>query len=309
MSKIKVVGLGMACLDIIIKTSQLPSWKGGVRLGEIAIEGGGPAATAIVATQRLGIPAGFIGTYGSDRLGDIKLQTISENCVDTSRMIRRADPENQVVLVAVQEETGERIFSSSSRISTELSINELDADFITGADFLHLDGYHVKAARQAARWMKEAGKKVMLDGSATSGQISPEMRVLVGEVDILISGKGFGQALTGEGDPSISGRQMRALGPDIVVQTEGAGGSYTVCAEGEFHTPAFAVEVVDTTGAGDVFHGSFLVGLIHNWEIHNVVLFSTAVAAIKCTQISGRRGIPTFDQAIQFLNARGFPIR
>jgi len=302
---IRIIGLGMACLDVIIKTSQLPTWDQGARLGALAVEGGGPTATAIVACQRLGIPSGFIGTYGQDRLGRIKIETISENGVDISRMICREGPENQMVLVAVQEGTGERVFSGVSIESQTLSVNELDRDYILQADLLHLDGYHAKAALQAAKWMKMSGKRVMLDGSATKGPIPNDMKALVREVDVLICGKGFGIALTGEENLTKTGRMIRSLGPDVVVQTEGINGSYTTTHQDEFHTPAFEVDVVDTTGAGDVFHGAFLVGLLHGWDIRSIVVFSTAVAALKCTQISGRRGIPSFTQVIDFLKDRG----
>lgn len=306
--EIRIVGLGMACLDIIIRTGQLPSWDKGARLNEIAIEGGGPSATAIVASQRLGIPSGFIGTYGNDRLGEIKKQTLAENGVDVSRMVQREYPENQVVLVAVQDGTGERIFSGISRKNPALRLNELDPGYITQADILHLDGYHAEAALQAAKWMKKAGKKVMLDGSATTGPVSTEMKNLLAEVDILISGHGFGKALTGETELWKAGRLMRSLGPEIVVQTEGKAGSFTICPEGEYNIPAFEMDVVDTTGAGDVFHGAFLVGMLHRWDIRTNLIFSTAVAGMKCTQISGRRGIPTFDEVIRFLSERGIKL-
>ena len=88
------------------------------------------------------------------------------------------------------------------------------------------------------------------------------------------------------------------------MQTEGEGGSYTLTAEERFHTPAFDVEVIDTTGAGDVFHGAYIVGLLHGWDLRRVALFSTAVAAIKCTKLGGRAGIPCYDEVLAFLRER-----
>jgi ribokinase len=99
---------------------------------------------------------------------------------------------------------------------------------------------------------------------------------------------------------------MLSLGPQIVVQTEGKDGSYTLTAEERFHTPAFDIRVVDTTGAGDVFHGAYLVGLLHGWNLQDVAIFATAVSAIKCTHLGGRKGIPTFEQTLTFLQQQGY---
>ena len=88
------------------------------------------------------------------------------------------------------------------------------------------------------------------------------------------------------------------MGPRIVVQTEGANGSYTVTRDERFHVPAFKVPVIDTTGAGDVFHGAYIVGMTHGWALRQVAQFATAVSAIKCTGLGGRGPIPSFDQVI-----------
>jgi sugar/nucleoside kinase (ribokinase family) len=137
------------------------------------------------------------------------------------------------------------------------------------------------------------------------------MRALIAECDILICGEGFGPTYAGlplDASPENlwqAGERLLALGPSVVVQTQGADGSYTVTATQSFHVPAFDVDVVDTTGAGDVYHGAFLVGLLQGWDLLTVATFSTAVSALKCTQLSGRRGIPTFERTLAFLRERG----
>ena len=93
-----------------------------------------------------------------------------------------------------------------------------------------------------------------------------------------------------------------------MVQTVGIDGSYTVTADEQFHTPAFEVDVVDTTGAGDVFHGAYLAGLLRGWDLRRVAIFSSAVSAIKCTRLGGRAGIPRFDKVLAFLRERGIEI-
>jgi ribokinase len=309
MGNVQIVGLGMAALDIILRSRDMPTWEKGVRMSAIAIEGGGPVATAMVAVSRLGVSAGFIGTVGNDRLGAIKKQTLVEYGLDVSHIVTRPAPEDQTVIVQVHQDTGERVFSGLDVVRVPLTAAEIDRDYITSAQYLHLDGWHPDAALQAARWMHQAGKAVMLDGSSTRGPIPPAMRALVGQSDIVICGSGFGQALTGREDVWDIGKAIVDMGPRIAVQTEGDAGSFTVTREERFHVPAFDVDVVDTTGAGDVFHGAYLVGLLQGWDLRTVTIFSTAVSAIKCTQLSGRRGIPTFGQTLSFLRERNIDIQ
>jgi sulfofructose kinase len=302
--RVQVVGLGLAALDILVRTDELPTWDCGVRLQALGIDGGGPVATALVAAQRLGVQTGFIGTFGDDRMGRIKLQTLVEEGVDTSRSLIRHAPEDQAVLVCVHSLTGERMFSGISH-AQPLRVDELDRAYITSADILHLDGYHPEAALQAARWMHDAGKKIMVDGSSTHGPVSEPMKKLVGLADVLICGTGFGPALTGLQDLWQAGEAMLRMGPQVVVQTEGKSGSYATTQSERIHVLAYEVDVVDTTGAGDVFHGAYLAGMLQNWEIRTILQFSTAVAAIKCKQLGGRQGIPTFEQVSKFLETRG----
>jgi sugar/nucleoside kinase (ribokinase family) len=288
----------------------MPTWERGTRLEAVAIDGGGPVATAMVAVQRLGVLAGFIGTCGSDRLGDIKMQTLVEQGLDVSRVVRRPGPEDQTVLVSVHADSGERVFSGYKQWARiPLSVEEIDRDYIVAADYLHLDGAHAEAALQAARWMHEAGKTVVLDGSSTREPVRQVMRALVGEADILISGSGFGASLTGLSDVWEAGAAIVQMGPKVVVQTEGKDGAYTVTEEDCFHTPSFDVEVVDTTGAGDVFHGAYIVGLLQGWDLRQTAWFATAVSALKLRKLGGRAGIPTFQEALDFLAARGIELR
>jgi sulfofructose kinase len=309
MSDLQIVGLGMSTLDVLMRLKDMPTWEHGTRISAFSFDGGGPVATAMAAAARLGARVGYIGTTGDDEAAAIKVRTLAKEGIHLEHLVVRPGPEKQIVLVFVDEETGERVFAGLGKFGAQpLRVEELDRDYITSAAYLHLDGMHTEAAIQAARWMHAAGKKVSLDGSKTSGPISPEMRALVTEVDVLICGQGFGKALTGKTDLWEAGEAALGMGLDVVVQTEGADGSYTVTAEEHFHIPAFSVPVVDTTGAGDVFHGAYLVGLLRGWSLRNVALFSTAVSALKCTKLGGRAGIPTFAETLAFLRERSMEI-
>jgi sulfofructose kinase len=304
-SPIKIVGLGLATLDILIRLKDMPAWGGHTPVDDLAIEGGGMTATAMVAARRLGVPAGYMGTAGGGYAGEIYLRSITERGVDTSRVVCRPEPERRIVMVYINE-AGDRMFSGLRDWGENwLAPAELDRAYLTSADYLLIDGFHYDAALVAAEWMHAAGKKVLFDGSQATGTIDDRIHRLLRHVDYLICGEGFVPALTGEADLWGAGRAALAAGPSVVVQTEGADGSYTVTADEAFHTPAFPVDVVDTTGAGDVFHGAYLVGLLKGWPLRQVSTFASAVAALKCTRLGGRDGIPTFDEAMRFLRERG----
>ena len=304
----EIIGLGLATLDILIRMDELPTWEHGAGCSAVCLDGGGPVGTACVAAARMGANVGFVGTAGNDQLAELKVQSLKENGVDLSCLARREAPENEVVVVYVNQETGERLFSGLHCFDAQpLQVRELDEDYLTSAAYLHLDGTHPEAALQAAQWGRAAGKKVSLDCAKTDGRpVWDKLRELVPYADLLICGSGFGLSLTGHADLWQAGEAMLALGPQIVVQTEGKHGSYTITDGERFHTPAFAVDVLDTTGAGDVFHGAYLVGLLHGWDIRSAADFATAAAAIKCTRLGGRKGIPTFGQTLALLRQRGY---
>ncbi len=301
----KVLGIGCCTLDVLIRIRTLPTWEQPSGFEEIGFDGGGQAATAMAAAARLGVPAAFIGTAGNDDAADIKLRSLVRCGVDIRCVARRQKPDDSVVIVFVNARTGERMFLGGGRQgSVPLRIEELDRGYVTAADYLLLDGLHGEAALAAADWMHEAGKMVVLDAGSPRGRLPESRLAILSHVDVVIGGARFAQAATGREDVWDAGAAVLELGPRVCVQTEGSNGCYTVTATEKFHTPAFPVEVVDTTGAGDVFHGAYVVGLVHGWDLRRTARFASAVSALKCTRLGGRAGIPTFTETMSFLQSR-----
>ena len=301
-----VIGLGIAVVDVVLRLEHMPRWEDPGRVSGFTIADGGPAGTACAVAAMLGVCTGFIDTFGNDEIAERKLRSLEQAGVDISHMVKHEAPEDHVVIVYVQEKTGERYFSFlKGFLSQTVQPEELNRDYLTSASYLHLDGTHPKAALQAVRWMHEAGKSVVLDAASTDRPIPEWMRTLVAETDVLICGSGFGASLTGYKDRWEAGKAILDIGPHIVVQTEGLDGNYTISANEQFHTPAFKVDVVDTTGAGDVFHGAYLVGLVRGWDLRKTATFASAVAAIHCTTLGNRKGIPSMEEVDAFLRERG----
>jgi len=305
-----IVGLGLAIADIVLRVERMPTWEDPRGLEDFTLADGGPAGTACFVASTFGLETGFVDTAGSDFVADHRRRSLEEAGVDTSRMVLREGPDDHVVVVWVDAGTGERTFSfRRGFLSQPLRPADLDREYITSAGILHLDGSHHEAALQAARWMHESGGMVVMDGSATDRPIPDGIRGLVSETDYLICGSGFGRQLTGEADLQRAGEATLELGPRVVVQTEGNNGCYTTSRDGHFHTPAFEVEVIDTTGAGDVFHGAYLVGLMKQWELQRTSAFASAVAALHCTVLGNRQGIPSMAEVEALMEDRGAAIQ
>jgi ribokinase len=111
-----------------------------------------------------------------------------------------------------------------------------------------------------------------------------------------------------EDDENAFMGQLDLLGLATVTVTLGPRGSVTFLDGKVLRIPGFEVEVADTTGAGDVFHGGFIFGLLKGWHITDTIRLASALAALKCTRIGGRAGIPSLDQTLEFLAERGFPL-
>jgi sulfofructose kinase len=302
-----IVGIGLCTFDILIVLPELPTWDQPTRMEAVAIDGGGPCGTALCAASKLGARTGFIGTAGRDWLAAFKLNTMTDLGIDISHVVRRDINENQIACVYVHQETGERIFNLSNGFyAYPLQEHEIEREYITQAEYLLLDGHYLEASTRAAEWMHAAGKRVILDGGKTTAKKPDQTKAaLVPLSDVLICGSGFAEAITGEAELQAAGQAALNDGPSLVVITGGEKGSFTFTQNTLFHTPAFQVDVVDTTGAGDVFHGAYIFGLLQGWDLETVALFASAASAIECTYLGGRSGLPNFQQVMNFLKKRG----
>ncbi len=308
MANLQLIGLGMATLDILVRGRGSGLFAAGAALEELVLDGGGMACNAMVSAQKLGAAAGFVGTFGGDRLGQLKLQLLRESGVDTSRIVQLEAPDDQVVLVHIHGNDGERSFYPVAiDLRQSLDPDDLDRAYLTRAGYLLIDGAHEEAALLAAQWMHAASKQVMLDANATHGPPSAGMRRLVAASDFLICSTGFCQALTGLEDLPAAAQGALSSGPRVVVQTHGAGGCDTFTLTQSFHTPAFTVQALDTTGAGDVFHGAYLAALLEGWDLKTAAEFASAAAALKCLKM-GRTGYPTRTEVLELMRQSGRPL-
>lgn len=283
-----VVGLGLNAIDTICIVPRFPRPNTKVLLEDIRIEPGGQVATALVTCARLGLRARYIGSVGSDDWGKAQLASLRLENLDL--YVREvAGATTQTAAILLEKDVGERTILWHRDSQLAYPVAELQRDLITGARILHLDGCDSAAAIQAARWARTAGMPVVIDIDEIYDESTHE---LLRMVDYLIASSDFAN------DP----RELAdRYGCPVVGITRGAEGAVFLNRGRLIESSAIKVPVVDTTGAGDVFHGAFIYGLLQNWELEDVIRFAHATAAIKCTHIGARRGIPTLSQVQEFL--------
>ncbi len=302
MAALDVVGLGYAGWDYLGIVSHPPVFDADtMTLAGFARCGGGPVATALVTLARLGAQVGYLGVLGDDESGRHALADLRREGVDTSRVVVRTGARSHTCLVLVEAGTGRRSILCDRGTLGEMALTEADRCYIAGARFLHLDGQFMAAAMAAARWAREAGARVSFDANRPR----PRLDELLPLVDVLVTSTSFPTAFTGHGDLARAMWALRALGPDTIVVTLGAKGCVYLEDDRPVRAPAFAVQVVDTTGAGDAFHGAFLFGLLQGWQAGEAAHFANAVAALNCQALGGRGGLPTLAEALALMRGEG----
>ncbi len=295
-----VVGLGYCAYDILAILPGLPSFDAVsmTPLADLVHDGGGQVGTALTTLARLGARAGYVGVLGDDREGRWLRDRFIQDGVDLSRLRMSADVGTNVCLLLVEQATARRAILCHRRVGIhDLSVDEADRAYIQAARVLHLDGQFMPAAIQAARWAREAGVKVCFDGNHPR----PGLDELLPLVDWLVVAEPFPAAYTHLSDPEQAAQALLSLGAGVLVVTQGEWGCRVWTAHGRFQVPGFPVRAVDTTGAGDAFHGAFIYAMLQGWTLRRAATFANAVAAINCQTLGGRRGLPTLVQVEAFL--------
>ncbi|MCA1850702.1 MAG: carbohydrate kinase family protein, partial [Acidobacteria bacterium] len=261
---------------------------------------GGQTASAIVALQRLGMRTAYAGRFGSDMEGRFGLQSLRGEGVDVefSEIIEGA--RTQVGYIIIEAKRGERtvIWGRDERLAYDA--HDAPVKLAGRARVLHLDSHDPLACARMAREARAAGTIV----SADIDNVYPGLPELLPLIDVLISSKEFPRLLTGMTDAHAALVEIKArYGCALVGLTKGGRGATVLC-EGEFlETPAFQVPggCVDTTGAGDAFHGGFLYGLLQGEDIESSLRIGCAVAALGCRSLGARAGLPTRAELKAFL--------
>lgn len=297
----EIIGIGLAVLDHLMLVPDFPSREGVIASSQYKVQGGGMVATALVAAQRLGGLTEFWGRVGDDENGQNLLDELKASALNISQVQVVPGGRTGVCFVMVKMGTGERSFVVHSQRNLFVDLSTLNLDRIRKAKVLLVDASWIEAAQQAAHYAKAHGIPVVVDIHDHS---QPSLELL-GLADYAIIPRQLADVLASKGDYSSALKDLRARNVKYPIVTLGRDGCTYLYQEKIFRQPAFQVEAIDTTGAGDVFHGAFCYALVRGLVLPEAVTFASAVAALACTKLGGRSGIPTYEQTIRFMMDQG----
>jgi sulfofructose kinase len=254
-------------------------------------------ATALVAAQKLGAATEFWGRVGDDEPGREVLKELKGFNVNTSQVHVVPEGRTGVCFVMVRAGSAERAFVVSAQKNLYVDLKNLHLDRIRKAKAVLIDASWIEAAQQAAHFARSHGVPVVADVHDPS---QPNLDLL-SLADYAIIPRQLAEVLTAKGDYIRALHDLKARGTKVPIITLGSEGCTYLYQEKIFKLPAFRVKAVDTTGAGDCFHGAFCFALSRGFALPEAVGLASAVAAISCTKLGGRSGIPTYEQTLSFM--------
>jgi len=267
---------------------------------------GGLTGTALVAAARLGVRCGYAGVMGHDELSRFVEQRLQAEGVEFSHASRRDDarPAHSTIVVDTTHNTRTIFSSADGSIGADPTMPE--AGVIRAAHVMLIDHHGVEGTIRAARIARGAGRAVVADFERDPGGRFEELLRLV---DHLVVSHRFAGQLSGAPTPAEAAEALlRKADRQGVVVTCGAEGCWyagpSTGGRAE-HRAAYAVEVVDTTGCGDVFHGAYAAALARGKPLSRCVAEATAAAALKATRHGGQAGCPNRAVLNQFLGEEG----
>ncbi len=283
---VDLVGVGLNATDTVIPVVDFPVRGSKVEFRQSSVLPGGQVATTVVACRHWGLTTRYVGKLGEDEAAALHHQAFAHAGVETRILTVPGGASAQSIILV--DSGGERTVLGRRDDRLLLRPADLDRDWITSARALHVDGYDTAAATLAATWARAAGIPVIAD----LDELYPGVEDLLANVDFLIASRDFPCRLMAESNLEKALFKMHSrFGGALTAATLGEQGVLAWDGRRFLHTPAFRVPVVDTTGAGDIFHAGFIFGLLQGWPLERQFDFACAAAALNCGAVGARGGI------------------
>jgi len=297
-SQIDILGLGAVAVDDLVYVELYPTPDTKVRVLDRDRQCGGLTATALVAAARLGCRCAYAGVTGTDEASEFALAAMAGQGIRVDLANRRADKRifHSTIIV---DRRGTRTLLCDGRNVQGAGEDWPDADIIQSCGVLFVDHIGMAGMVRAARIARSAGIPVVADVERTPSKLFDELMHLI---DHLIVPVGFAREITGLNEPDQAAAALWSDNRQAVVVTCGEDGSwYLGPGSKPSHQKAYQVQVVDTTGCGDAFHGAYAASLIRGLNLNDRIRLASATAALKATHRGGQAGCPMLAEVEAFL--------
>ncbi|AGB20652.1 sugar kinase, ribokinase [Mycobacterium sp. JS623] len=289
-----VVCMGAHILDVLVRpVSDIPAGQDTALVEQIRMTAAGTAAGTALTFAKLGAAVRTAGAIGVDPAGDLLLSLLGRAGIDTGLVVRKPDAPTSMSVLPIRP-NGERPALHLLGANLSYTLDDVDRDAIAAADHLHLGGTEMLGPDFAKRVLKHAkdnGVTTSVDliapgGMGTFDLIAPAMEY----TDYLLPNEDQVLGFTGATDLAEGSRKLLDAGAGLLAITCGADGALIVNAEGTQHVPAFAIDVVDTTGCGDAFSAGFVYGMGLGRAPRDAAVLGTAVAALVAQGLGSDHG-------------------
>jgi sulfofructose kinase len=296
-----VAGVGASCIDQVCRLPVFPEAGGPrakVRMQDQTRTCGGQIATALATCASLGLRATYLGVIGDDDDGRRIRRELAARGIDLGHMeVGQAASATATILL---DATGDRIVLWHRDPALRYPPDRLPADVIAASRVLHVDDVDVPAAIEAAKIARAHDIPITCD----IDHVTPGTRELLQLVSHPVFAESVPTELTGETGPERALRALRRVHPGRLVVTVGEKGAIALEGDTLLAAPGFPVTVVDSTGAGDVFRGAYIYGIVRGWSFERQLWFANAAAAVSCTKAGAMAGVPSMAEVEDLLARR-----
>lgn len=286
-SRFDILGIGENATDTVLRLPQFPALGCKVETLGTQILPGGQVATAMVACQRWGLRAHYVGSVGDDAFADLHRREFARTRV-MAHLYRSPRTLSQMAFILVDSQSGERtiVWKRDARLALPSSF--LKKSWVSSARLLHIDGHDPAATRKAASWARAARIPVVGDFD----HWSPGLARLLPLVDYPVTSREFPLHAAGESSLLKALPQLqRKYRCRAICATLGIDGALAWDGARFWYAPSYQVRAKDTTGAGDLFHAAFSFGVLRAWELQGILDFACAAAGLNCEAYGARGGI------------------
>jgi ribokinase len=298
--KYGVVGFGNSAVDDMVQLEGFPEPDSKQRITSIERQPGGQCTTALVAASRLGERCAYAGVLGENELSEFVRSALRKEAVEFCGTVAYSDARPYYSIVLVDASTGNRtILYSATQVRGPVP-EDISEELIRDAAVLLVDQLGPEGTLYACEVAKRCATQIVADFERLDHEcLWQAMRL----VDHLILPMRTAREITGCSDPSLAVRELARTGRICTAATDGPNGCWFITCDCETikHQPAFQVDVVDTTGCGDVFHGAYAAAIARNLAPELAVRYAAVTAALSATQRGGQAGIPSLKAVEQFM--------